>query len=354
MSRVTEDNIRDALRSVKDPEIGRNLVDLGMVRAIQVAGDKVDAQIALTTMACPLKGSIRDDVLHAIQSVPGVSEAKVELVAMTEEERSRAFGRPSSKPSMARQANKIGKVVAVMSGKGGVGKSFVSAVLATSLRRRGQRVGIMDADITGPSVPKMFGLQDRPLPGPFGIQPVCTRSGIAVMSINLFLEREDDAVVWRGPMVAGAIKQFWADVYWGELDYLIVDLPPGTSDAPLTVMQTLPLAGVVVVSSPQDLAGMVVRKAISLTTTLNVPIIGVVENMSFFTCPDNGKDYELFGPSHGDELARAAGAPLLAKLPVDPQASRLGDEGKIEDYRAKAVDDLGNAFLEALGAPIRA
>lgn len=342
---VRVETVHEALKGVNDPEIGRSLVDLGMVRAVEVDGGRVRVQIALTTMGCPMKGSIREDVLRAINAVPGVEEAEVELVAMTEEERARAFGRPAHQPRAAQQASNVGHVVAVMSGKGGVGKSLVTGLLATALRRRGFRVGILDADITGPSIPKMFGLRGKPQPGPLGVMPVPSRSGIEIISINLFLEREDEAVVWRGPMVAGAIKQFWEEVVWGELDYLLVDLPPGTSDAPLTVAQTLPLSGAVIVSSPQDLAGMIVRKAMRLTTALNVPVLGVVENMSFFHCPDNGKDYELFGPSRGQQLADAAAAPLLARVPIDPLASRLCDEGRVEDYRADVVDELGNAFL---------
>lgn len=342
---VTVEAVREALKGVKDPEIGRSLVDLGMVRSIDVADGRVRVEIALTTMGCPLKGTIREDVLRAVSAVPGVQQAEVTLVAMSEEERARAFGRPARVTHPAQQASKVGHVVAVMSGKGGVGKSLVTGLLATALRRRGFRVGILDADITGPSIPKMFGLREKPQPSPLGVMPVASRSGIEIISINLFLEREDEAVVWRGPMVTGAIKQFWEDVVWGELDYLLVDLPPGTSDAPLTVAQTLPLSGAVIVSSPQDLAGMIVRKAMRLTSALNVPVLGVVENMSYFRCPDNGKEYELFGPSRGQQLAEAAGAPLLARVPIDPEASRLCDEGRVEDYRAEVVEELGNAFL---------
>lgn len=351
---VTEDRVREALAGVMDPEIGRSLVELGMVRGIVVADGKVTVQIALTTMACPLKSRIADDARRAVLAVPGVREVDVELGAMDEQERARAFGRASAAPEgSAADLNRVGNVVAVMSGKGGVGKSLVAGLLAVALARRGLRVGVLDADLTGPSVPRMFGLRKRPEPAPVGILPVRSGLGVAIMSINLFLEREDEAVIWRGPMVGGAIRQFWNDVFWGDLDYLFVDLPPGTSDAPLTVMQTLPVAGAVVVSSPQDLAGMVVRKAVRMAHQLDVPILGVVENFSYFQCPDTGKKHEVFGPSRGKELAASAGAPLLAALPIDPQAARLCDAGRIEDYEAPHVSALADAFLTSVPARAR-
>ncbi len=348
---VTEERVREALQGVMDPEIGRSLVELGMIRGIEVAADKVTVQIALTTMACPLKGRIADEARAAVLAVPGVREVAIRLSAMTAKDRARALGDAGRRPEpAARDLNRVERVVAVMSGKGGVGKSLVTGLLAVSLARRGLRVGILDADLTGPSVPRMFGLHARPQASPLGILPARSRRGISVMSINLFLEREDDAVVWRGPMVGGAIRQFWEDVYWGDLDYLFVDLPPGTSDAPLTVMQMLPVAGAVVVSSPQDLAGMVVRKAVRMLEQMGVPVLGVVENFSFFACPDNGKQYELFGPSRGEALAAAAAAPLLAKLPIDPTAAQLCDEGRIEEYEAPPVAALGATFLAAAAA----
>ena len=350
-----EEQVREALSGVMDPELGRSLVDLGMVRQITVRDGAVSLVIALTTMSCPLRGSIKEDARSAVLHVPGVREVDVQMTAMTEEERATAFGRVQHhQEPLAEKANKVGAVVAVMSGKGGVGKSLVTGLLAVALRRRGLRVGVLDADLTGPSVPKMFGLYERPQAGRLGVLPVRSRSGIPVISINLFLEREDEAVIWRGPMVAGAIKQFWGDVEWGQLDYLLVDLPPGTSDAPLTVMQSLPLAGAVIVSSPQDLAGMVVRKAARMAAQLSVPIIGVVENMSHFVCPDTGKRHEIFGRSRADDLAQELGAPLLGKLPIDPAAAELCDAGRIEDYRAPLVEELGAAFLAAVADRARA
>jgi Mrp family chromosome partitioning ATPase len=235
-----------------------------------------------------------------------------------------------------------------MSGKGGVGKSLVAALLGIALARRGKDVGILDADVTGPSIPKMFGLSNaRPGGSDSGILPVSSKMGINIMSINLLLEHEDDAVIWRGPIISKAIQQFWEDVLWGKLNCLIVDLPPGTADAPLTVMQTLPVSGVVIVLSPQELAAMVVKKAVKMAKQMNVPILGVVENMSYFTLPDSGKRLELFGKSKGKEMAEIAGAPLLAQIPIDPELARLCDEGKIERYSSEIFDSLNQNFSQA-------
>ncbi len=223
-----------------------------------------------------------------------------------------------------------------MSGKGGVGKSSVTALLAVVVRRQGKRVGVLDADITGPSQPKMFGLQQTPTMGPLGILPVKTRGGIRLMSINLLLPNEDEAVIWRGPLIGNAIQQFWNDVAWGTLDFMVVDLPPGTSDASLTVMQSIPLNGIVLVTSPQDLAGMVVRKAARMAQQMRVPILGVIENMSYVTCPQCGERIEVFGPSQAAATARQIGVPVLGQIPLDPALSRLCDAGAIEDYPAES------------------
>jgi len=235
--------------------------------------------------------------------------------------------------------NDIKHVIAVMSGKGGVGKSAVSALVAVSLARKGYRVGILDADITGPSVPKMFGLNERPVNAGQYLLPVKTPTGIAVMSLNLLLEREDQPVLWRGPIIAGAVKQFWTDVAWGRLDYLVVDMPPGTGDVPLTVMQSLPLDGVIIVTSPQDLANMVVKKAVNMVHQMEVPMVGLVENMSYLRCPDCGREIKIFGDSHADQLT-AAGLPLLEKLPLDPELAQLCDDGQIEKYKAELFGNL--------------
>lgn len=242
----------------------------------------------------------------------------------------------------------IGKAIAVMSGKGGVGKSSVSALMAAALAGAGFRVGLLDADITGPSIPKLFGLNGQAEIMNGKMIPPRSKLGIKIMSLNLLLPNEDDPVIWRGPLIGGAVKQFWTDVVWGEIDYLVVDLPPGTGDSPLTVLQSLPLNGLVIVSSPQDLAVMVVKKAIKMARMMKVPILGLVENMSGLVCPHCGKEIDIFGASKADEVAAATGIRLLAKLPLDPEMSRLGDEGAIEDYPVEAFKDI-NRVIDSAG-----
>ncbi len=236
-------------------------------------------------------------------------------------------------------------VIAVMSGKGGVGKSLVAGLLAVGLKRRGFSVGILDGDITGPSIPRMFGVREKPMSADGKtLVPPKSRGGIPIMSMNLILPSEEEAVIWRGPMVSGAIRQFFSDVQWGELDYLIVDLPPGTSDAPLTVMQALPVDGVVLVTTPQALATMVVTKAVKLVKQLGGDIIGVVENMAYVTLPDGGR-LEVFGPSQGLKLVIASNAPLMAKLPIDPAIARDADNGDIENYTSPETEELVENFM---------
>ena len=331
---VSQSDVRDALEGVMDPELHKSLIELGMVREIRIDGGHVDIVVALTMLACPLKDQITREVKAAVGVLEGVEEVAVELAEMTDDEkRSIGFGAPEK--GSAEDLNDIRHVIAVMSGKGGVGKSMVSGLLAIALRREGHLVGILDADVTGPSIPKMFfPRKPRLAGGPMGVIPPKTKTGIQVMSINLILEDEGTAVIWRGPIVSGVIKQFWGDTFWGKLDYLIVDLPPGTSDAALTVLQNLPTSGIVLVSSPQDLAGMVVRKAADMAQQMGTPILGLIENMSYFACPDTGKRYELFGPSHAEETAKRIGVPLLGRLPIDPEIARLCDAGQIEQYPA--------------------
>ena len=333
---ATEADVRKVLEGVMDPELGRNLVELGMVRQVSITDGRVKITLALTTLGCPLKDRIASDVRNAVMGLEGVKNTTVDMVEMTDEEKRRigiGGANPGSEKGSAEHLNQIRRVIAVMSGKGGVGKSLVSGLLAVSLRRQGNQVGILDADITGPSIPKMFFANGARLgSSPLGPSPAETRMGIKVVSINLLLEQEDVPVIWRGPLVSGAIKQFWGDIFWGTLDFLVVDLPPGTSDASLTVLQSLPVSGIVLVSSPQDLAGMVVRKAAHMAAELGKPIVGLVENMSYFQCPDSGKRYDIFGTSHAEETARRIGIPLLGRLPVDPEIARLCDEGRLEDY----------------------
>ncbi len=226
--------------------------------------------------------------------------------------------------------SRIRKVIGVVSGKGGVGKSMVTSLCAVAMQRAGYRVGIMDADITGPSIPKAFGLKEKAMGGETGILPCLTKTGIETISINLLLDNETDPVVWRGPVIAGVVKQFWSDVIWNDIDYLFVDMPPGTGDVPLTVFQSLPVDGILVVTSPQSLVSLVVNKAVNMAKMMNIPILGLVENFSYFHCPDNGKDYEIFGKSHIDEVAMQHGLPVLARLPIDPKLAELCDQGEVE------------------------
>ncbi len=340
---ITETQLLDVLSGVIDPEIGRNLVELNMIRDLKVSEDNVVSfTIALTIPGCPLKNQIENDARAAVMSLKGVKDAQITMGAMSAEERQAVFGKTTPDLPKLNQFNKIGKVVAVMSGKGGVGKSSITALLASQLACQGKKVGVLDADITGPSIPKLFGLKSGGLRGSEqGILPEITANGVRVISANLLVPSEEVAIIWRGPMIASAIKQFWNDVLWGTLDVLLVDLPPGTSDAALTVMQTLPVNGVVMVSTPQQLAGLVVRKADSMLKQLGIPVIGVVENMSYYPCDQNhGVRHEIFGPSHVDELAEAIGTTRMLRLPLDPQVTLLGDAGKIEEYTSPDLEKL--------------
>jgi len=343
---VTVKQVIDALHQVQDPELKRNLVELGMIRNVQVENSQVRFVLALTTLACPLKDQITADAKRAVLALDGVKQVEIELVEMSVEEK-RQLGYGETKPGSAEHLNDIRRVIAVMSGKGGVGKSLVSGLLAVALRQEGHTVGVLDADITGPSIPRMFFAKSvRPESSPLAILPPESRTGIKVMSINLLLESDDQAVIWRGPLIGRAIQQFWGDVFWGTLDYLIVDLPPGTSDASLTVMQSLPSSGVVLVTSPQDLAGMVVRKAAQMAYQLKVPILGLVENMSYFVCPDTGKRHDIFGISHAEEMAARLGTPFLGRLPIDPEVARLCDAGRIEDYTTESFTPIAQRLAE--------
>ena len=241
----------------------------------------------------------------------------------------------------------VKKVIGVVSGKGGVGKSLVTSLLATSLRRRGSDVAVLDADITGPSIPKCFGMKQRALSDENGIYPVETKTGIKVMSINLLLEEETSPVVWRGPVIAGAIKQFWTDVVWVNVDYMFVDMPPGTGDAPLTVFQSLPLDGILIVTSPQELVGMIVSKAVEMAKMMNVPVLGLVENMSYVTCPDCGREIHVFGESHIDEVAAKYALPVLGKLPMEPKLAAACDRGAIELFEGGWLDGAAD-LIESL------
>ncbi len=242
------------------------------------------------------------------------------------------------------KASHIKKVIGVVSGKGGVGKSLVTCLLASACAKAGLKVGVLDADITGPSVPKSFGVSQRAKQDSEFLLPNITKTGIKVMSINMLLESEESPVVWRGPVISGVVEQFWTEVRWGELDYLFVDMPPGTGDVALTVFQSLPVDGIVIVSTPQDLVKMIVNKAFNMAKLMHIPVLGVVENMSYFVCPDCGKKHELFGRSKIDETAGELGIPVLAKLPIDPKINRMVDEGRVEEVHLSELD----AFVSAL------
>lgn len=238
----------------------------------------------------------------------------------------------------------IKKVIGVVSGKGGVGKSLVSCLLASKCAKAGLKVGILDADITGPSVPKSFGITERAMQDDECLLPAVTSDGIKLMSINLLLEDVNSPVVWRGPVISGVIEQFWSDVRWGELDYLFVDMPPGTGDVALTVFQSLPIDGIVIVSTPQDLVKMIVNKAYNMAKMMNVPVLGLVENMSYYICPNCNEKVNIFGESKIEETAAELGVPVLAKLPINPEINKLVDAGKISEVEAKELDD----FVELL------
>ena len=253
---------------------------------------------------------------------------------------------PQSFEAKPHELSHIKKVIAIVSGKGGVGKSLVTSSLAAAMHKRGKKVGILDADITGPSIPKSFGIHERALGSELGIYPVESKGGIQVMSLNVLTDNETDPVIWRGPVIAGAVKQFWTDVIWGDVDYLFVDMPPGTGDVPLTVFQSLPVDGIVVVTSPQDLVSMIVTKAVKMAEMMHIPVLGLVEKYSYFQCPDCGKQHHIFGESHIDEVAQAHDLKVLARLPMDPGLAAACDRGEIELYEPNYLADVA-AQLDA-------
>ncbi len=350
--------VMDRLKTVLDPEIGRSIVDLNMVRGITINDGNVDVKIALTVAHCPLAKTLQTDVENAVRKLEDVRSVKVETTTMTRKEleelkvKLHAATGPSTPqksssvvgPGIERLGRRgIRSIIAVISGKGGVGKSFVTSMLASELKKRGYEVGILDADLTGPSIAKVLGVTGKPHKGPSGsIVPVKTKTGIKVMSINLVLEDPNMPVVWRGPIVNSVIRQLYWDVDWGDLHYLLVDLPPGTSDAPLTVFQSLPLDGVIVVSSPQDLASMIVSKAVNMAKKMDAPILGLVENMSYLNCPHCGQRVSLFGKPQGEKLALELGLPFLGAVPLDPSIARLSDEGRIEDYSSPIITGIAD------------
>ena len=253
---------------------------------------------------------------------------------------------PQSFLEKPHEGTHVGKVIGVVSGKGGVGKSMVTSMLAELASRAGYRTAVLDADITGPSIPTVFGLHVNAEGTEEGILPVVTPSGIKVMSLNLLMENETDPVVWRGPVIAGAVKQFWTDVLWGDVDYMFVDMPPGTGDVPLTVFQSLPLDGIVIVTSPQELVSMIVAKAVNMAKMMDVPVLGIVENMSYFECPDCGKRHSIYGESHLEQIAASHNIPLLARMPIDPKLAELADDGEIENVYGDWLDAFAAELMK--------
>jgi Mrp family chromosome partitioning ATPase len=360
---VTTEKVMQALKGVRDPEINISILDLGMVRSAEVQGNTVHVSIALTVPDCPLTTTITDDVTKAVSEIEGVEKVEVHFSPMTDQEREKVVQMlrtwPAAKSIGVEQTplprehgisrlpkGSIGQIMAVASGKGGVGKSLVTALLAVELRRHGFSVGILDADLTGSSIAKIFGVKDRPARTQSGIAPPTSRTGIKLVSMNLLMDRDDAALVWRGPMINSAIRQLYTDLEWGSLDYLLVDLPPGTSDSPLTVFQSLPVDAVLMVSSPQELAVTIVAKAINMARIMKVPILGLIENMSYLACPDCGRRIELFGRSKGREASAAAKIEFLGSVAVNPLISQLCDEGKIEEYNSADFASIAQRVTE--------
>ena len=323
----TKEEILKLLDNIAIPNIMRSLVEMNIVRDITLNDSTVEIKLASTALVEESQQWLLEAIDEKLKTLPGVKKIITGYVEAS-----------------PKDLNKIKTIIAVMSGKGGVGKSLVSGMLAVTLKRQGYSVGILDADITGPSIPKMFGVNERPSFNDNGILPISSKSGIEIMSLNLLLPSEEEAVIWRGPIIAKVITQFWEDVLWGTLDYLIIDLPPGTADVPLTVLQSIPVTGIVIVTTPQDLTTMIVKKAVNMARQMKKPIIGVVENMSYLYVAEIDKKIEIFGKSRGEEMARAAGAPLLAQIPLDTELAKLCDKGEFENYQSEIMDKLGKTL----------
>ena len=326
-----DEQIARVLDSVIVPGSERSLLQLGLVRSVERADGQFRIVLGDAALMHDVQRTVHESLRVAVAAVTG-EDALIEFTKMSTEE-----------------ANEVRHTVAIMSGKGGVGKSLVTGLLAVALGRAGYRVGILDADLTGPSIPKMFGVEGRPCGSASGILPIASSTGKPVMSMNLLLDSNDQPVIWRGPLIDKALRQFGKEVLWGRLDYLLIDLPPGTADAVLTVMQAFPIDGGVGVLTPQDLVDMIVRKAINMAGMMQKRVLGVVENMSYLYVPEIDKRMELFGPSRGDEMAKVANAPLLGRIPIDPALAALCDRGRIEDYDSEIVTTLGENLLTALG-----
>ncbi len=355
------DQIRLSLKEVIDPEIGLNIVDLGMVKGVSIDGKKVTITIALTVSGCPLAKTIEKDINRIVGAMQGIENVQIKMTSMSKEElealgaqlqemrrKDKGVGKAAGLSAGIDKLDRKGaqKIIAVMSGKGGVGKSYVTSMLAIELRREGYNVGILDADITGPSIAKIFGLSGKPYADESGVVPKESESGIKIISMNLLLDTPETPVIWRGPIINGVIRQLFNDVNWGDLHYLLIDLPPGTGDAPLTVFQSLPVDGVVIVSTPQDLALLIVKKSINMTRQMSVPIAGIVENMSYMICPDCGHKIDMFLESGIEKFANESKIMFLGKLPFDPKINRLADGGELERYSSKETASLARVIRE--------
>jgi Mrp family chromosome partitioning ATPase len=328
---ISKEQIMEALETIPVPGVGLSLNRMNLVRGIEVREKTIKLALASTGLSPDHQEWLRDQIEEALRALEGIEQVEI-----------------SFEDVKATELNRVEHVIAVISGKGGVGKSVVSSLLAVSLNRLGNTVGVLDADLTGPSIPRMFGVSARPEGTESAILPVLSKTGIEVMSLNLILPGEDEAVIWRGPVITNVIRQFWEGVLWGKRDFLIVDLPPGTADAPLTVMQQFPVTGIVIVFTPQALAAMIVTKTVKMAQTMQKPILGIVENMSYLYIPEIRKKMEIFGPSKAEQMSRSARAPLLAQMPIDPLLTKLCDDGQIENYHSEAVDQLGTALLHSL------
>jgi Mrp family chromosome partitioning ATPase len=345
--KITESFVYKSLSKIRHPDFhDHNLVDLGMVPEVEIKANHISVMLAVASLENPENQSLVDTIQKVIEGVSEGMDVNIRVTEMEGEQRARFSALTNGVMDDSNPLRQISNVIAVMSGKGGVGKSSIAGLLASALRQSGYQVGVLDADITGPSIPMMFGANQLPEAGSQGILPVRSRTGIKLMSINLLLSDKDQPVVWRGPLIGRAIQQFWSEIEWGELDFLIVDLPPGTADASLTVMQSLPLDGIVLVTSPQDLAGMVVRKAANMAKQLGIPLIGLVENMSFIVCPKCGEKILVFGKSQAESSAQMIGTPLLGHLPLDTLLSVLCDCGTIEDYHSEEVEHITDQVID--------
>ncbi|MBM3215475.1 Mrp/NBP35 family ATP-binding protein [Candidatus Poribacteria bacterium] len=335
-SEVTESQVLAALGTVQDPDLHKDLVTLGMIRNLEIADGVVRFAVVLTTPACPLKERIHNDCVAAVKGIAGVRDVEVTMTSSTA--RDSALGSQALLPG-------VRNIVAVASGKGGVGKSTVAVNLAVALAQSGAAVGLLDADIYGPSIPLMLGVQSQPdVTAERKIVPLVAH-GVKLMSIGFLLPDPDTAMVWRGPMVHSALRNFLQDVDWGELDYLVVDMPPGTGDAHLTLTQSIPLTGAVIVTTPQDVALADARKGVTMFRKTNAPILGIVENMSYFIAPDTGTRYDIFRSGGGKAAAAQLGVPLLAEIPIDPSICEGGDAG-VPAASGESRSPQREAFME--------